>query len=201
MKPKLLLPIAALIAAMLAAVAALSQQPPPAARTTGPGIQTGADAFINKPFEASMLRARVRNLLDQKHRLLRSSRLHTSTERAVEPTRAGSLESSLRSYILAHLQDESLSVQMLAGHAALSESQLRRRLREDCGMSPTRLIRTVRAEEARRLLESADGTISEIAYAVGFNSLAYFNRSFRERFSLSPSEYVRIMNESGRTVI
>ena len=72
----------------------------------------------------------------------------------------------------------------------LSYHQLYRSLRDELGTTPTRYIRTVRAECAAALLRQGAGSVTEIAYAVGFESLSYFRRAFRERFEATPSDFL-----------
>lgn len=71
----------------------------------------------------------------------------------------------------------------------MSPRQLQRKIRALTDESPTDLIRSARLERAKYLLEQHTGTVSEIAFAVGFNNLSYFARTFRERFGVSPSRF------------
>ena len=80
-------------------------------------------------------------------------------------------------------------VHALAAAAALSYKQLRRQLDRETGETPSQFIRRVRVEHAARLLREGAGSISEVAYAVGFNSLSYFSRAFREVYGQTPSAY------------
>jgi len=59
------------------------------------------------------------------------------------------------------------------------------------GSTFTKFVLEQRLQQARRLLSSRTGgskKISEIAYDVGFSDLAYFNRTFRSRFGMTPSD-------------
>ncbi len=90
-----------------------------------------------------------------------------------------------------HLADPDLTVEELASEVAASRSTLYRRLKDEADCTPTAFIRQVRVEHGARLLREQEGTISEVAYAVGFNSLTYFSRSFREHVGVAPSEFVK----------
>ncbi|MFB6286108.1 MAG: ATP-binding protein [Candidatus Bipolaricaulia bacterium] len=88
-----------------------------------------------------------------------------------------------------NLADPDLTVEEVAGEVATSRSTLYRRLKDETGQTPSQFIRQVRVEHGARLLRRGAGTVSEVAYAVGFNSLSYFGESFRKHVGVSPSEY------------
>jgi AraC-like DNA-binding protein len=88
-----------------------------------------------------------------------------------------------------HLADPDFTVQELAREVAVSRSTLYRRLKAETGQTPSAFIRQVRIEYGARLLREGTGTVSEVAYAVGFNSLTYFGKRFHEHVGVTPSEY------------
>jgi AraC-like DNA-binding protein len=96
----------------------------------------------------------------------------------------------VRAAIEDRLADPDLSVEQLASAVAVSRSTLYRRLKEQADCTPSQFLQRVRVEHGARLLREQEGTVSEVAYAVGFDSLSYFSRQFREHVGQSPSEYV-----------
>lgn len=70
---------------------------------------------------------------------------------------------------------------------AMGRSQLFERFREELGVTPTELLRAVRLERGRELLLEGAGSVSEVAYAVGFTSLGGFSRAYRARYGEPPS--------------
>lgn len=157
------------------------------------GFETGADAYLVKPFDPDVLVALVANLLAQRLRL----RERFARGEAAPPTPApavpdapSALEEQLRPLVVAHLVDADFNPEALAAAASLSYHQFYRALRDELGITPSRFIRTVRVECAAELLRQGAGTITEIAYGVGFESLSYFRRAFHERFDTSPSEHL-----------
>jgi DNA-binding response OmpR family regulator len=152
------------------------------------GLGTGADDYVTKPFEADVLRARVAGLIASRQHLRERFSRESLPPELDAPARSP-FEERLREIIEAHLGDPAFSPDTHADEAVLSYKQLYRKLREEQGQTPSQFIRRVRVERAARLLEGQAGTVSEVAYAVGFNSLSYFNRSFREHFDCAPSAY------------
>jgi AraC-like DNA-binding protein/CheY-like chemotaxis protein len=88
-----------------------------------------------------------------------------------------------------HLADPGFGVRELSAELGLSARQLQRRLRDTTGQSPNSFIRSIRLQQAARLLEHGSEPVSQVAYAVGFNSLSYFAKCFREHFGRNPSEF------------
>ncbi|MFQ5568412.1 MAG: two-component regulator propeller domain-containing protein [Rhodothermales bacterium] len=153
------------------------------------GLGSGAVDYITKPFEAETLRARLESLLALRRRLRDRFAASRGTMSHEDPPRSDFVRRVCR-IIEEHLQDDTFSVLCLTQEVGLSYSRLHARLTEEYGMSPSQLIRTIRLERAAELLRNREGYISEIAYAVGFNSLSYFNRRFREQYGMTPSKYL-----------
>ncbi len=151
------------------------------------GYASGADAYLTKPFDRTLLLSRVRNLIESRRQLKQHFTLMPE-EGYLKPKRSP-FERKLREFIVGHLTDTELSAEKLAFEMGLSYSQLARRLRNEVDTTATKLIRQVRVEHAAQLITKDAGNLTEIAYAVGFNSLSYFNRSFHEHFGTSPSKY------------
>jgi CheY-like chemotaxis protein/AraC-like DNA-binding protein len=154
------------------------------------GLEAGADAYLVKPFDPGVLTACVTNLLTQRRRLLERFRLGESAPPPTAPAAPSELDVKLRPLVEARLVDPEFGPEALAEAAALSYHQLYRALRDELGTTPTGYIRTVRAECAAVLLKQGAGSVTEIAYAVGFESLSYFRRAFKERFDATPSDFL-----------
>ena len=111
----------------------------------------------------------------------------------------------LTSIVLINLGNESFSVEDLAAAYGISRSQLHRKLKKLKNISISRFIREIRLDKSYKMLQNDEGTVSEIAYKVGFSSPAYFNTCFREYFGYPPvnsksERYYIIKNQSMETI-
>ena len=156
------------------------------------GINTGADAYLTKPFDTRELVAQAEGLIRQR-RVLREKFGQAGlmpSEVAVTSVDEAFLK-KIRQTIEENLDDETFGVVELAAKVALSRSQLHRKLTAVTGYGPNEIIRNLRLERAKELLEKGAGNASEVAFMVGFNSLAYFSKTFGDHFGISPSEVRR----------
>ncbi len=156
------------------------------------GLETGADDYLTKPFDAKELLTRMENLINQR-KLLRKKfagaiQLKPS-EVAVKSLDEIFLANTMQ-VIEKNMEEEDFSVEELAKEVAMSRSQLHRKLNALLGKSPSDLIKQTRLLRAKELLQKKAFTPSEVAFKVGFNSHTYFSKCFKEEFGVSPSEVV-----------
>jgi signal transduction histidine kinase/CheY-like chemotaxis protein/ligand-binding sensor domain-containing protein/AraC-like DNA-binding protein len=154
------------------------------------GLETGADAYLVKPFDPGVLEACVANLFQQRRLLRERFRAGDAVPPATSVDPPVPLDSRLRPLVEAHLVDPDFGPETLAAAADLSYHQLYRALRDDLGVTPSGFIRRVRVDCAAELLRRGAGSVTEIAYSVGFESLSHFRRAFHERFEASPTKYL-----------
>ncbi len=155
------------------------------------GLETGADDYIFKPFSAETLRVRVRNLIASRREMRRRFSEQVTlgpSEIAVDSADAAFLQ-KVQEIIEKHLGDGNFGVERLAEEMALSRRQLHRRVQSITQTSSLEFIRTMRLQRAAQLLEQKAGTVSEIAYQVGFQDVNYFSRLFKKAYGKTPSEY------------
>jgi signal transduction histidine kinase/ligand-binding sensor domain-containing protein/AraC-like DNA-binding protein/FixJ family two-component response regulator len=164
------------------------------------GLATEVDQYLTKPFDPDVLMVRIQSLLRIRHRLsdlLRQDTQEVSQDVVLEhpsTTESTSVPVSVfvenvMAMIRENLSDPDFGVDELAERMMVSRWQLRRRLVENAGLTPNALIRQIRLEEASKLFLNRAGNVSEVAYAVGFQSLSHFSRCFKAQFDMSPSEY------------
>jgi signal transduction histidine kinase/DNA-binding response OmpR family regulator len=155
------------------------------------GLKTHADDYITKPFRPDELLIRVGNLITSRKKL--SEKYNRKIEIKPEELSSQSMEEAFLLRVIdsikKHLLDEEFSVDILAREVGMSRSQLHRKLVALTDLSATEFIRSYRLNLAKEMIEKNTGTISEIAYEVGFNSPSYFSKAFKEKFGVSPSEF------------
>ena len=157
------------------------------------GRNSGADAYMEKPFSIELLTAQVGNLLKSRKRLIK-----TYLEKPFAPVASLAFSQvddiflrKLNDYLEEHLSNEALSVEMLADTMGMSTSSLYRKVKGLSGLSPNDFIRIARLKKAILLMQNGENRISEIAFQVGFSSPAYFSTCFQKQYGKTPSEYMK----------
>ena len=155
------------------------------------GLNMGVDDYITKPFNAKHLRLRIQNAIASRSVL----RKKYSRELVVKPSNV-SIDSSDELFLRKAMEiveeqmgETTFRVDALAAELGLSRRQLQRKLRDISDISPSEFIRNMRLERAAQLLDNDIGTVSEIAYKVGFSKPSHFSELFRKKFGKSPTEY------------
>ena len=162
------------------------------------GLQTGADAYMTKPFDDLLLKAQVKNLLKSRTKLQESfvnSQEEWEGDTSLMPADKNLVTKAIR-IIERHLQDVNFSVEMLAAELNISRSSLHRKIKALTNQSSTEFIRYVRLKKAIQLMKDGNYNIDEIGYAVGFNSHSYFTQSFKKQFGETPSAYMNDLKKS-----
>ncbi len=154
------------------------------------GLEVGADAYVPKPFSSDELNARIKNLIEGRQKLKEkySRSLLVRPDAVNEPSMEEKFLMRVRAVVDEHLSNENFSVEQLSREVGMSRAQLHRKLIALTGVSASRFVRNYRLEHAHELLKKKVGTVSEIAYRVGYSSPAYFTKCFTEDFGISPSQ-------------
>lgn len=157
------------------------------------GLETGADEYITKPFDERELFVRIKNLIEQRKELRKKFTQQITLQPkniAVSSVDALFLE-KVEVAIEQNLSSSEFGIPQLQDFLAMSKTQLHRKMKALTDHAPGEFLRHYRLKRAAQLLEQDGGNITEIAFAVGFGSLSYFTRSFKELYGLSPSEYAQ----------
>ena len=155
------------------------------------GLETGADAYIMKPFEAAELKARIKNLIEQRERMHKHFREHgifDLDENQVMPIDQKFLQSAFE-IINKYLSDPCFSIEKFAQELNVSRSLLHKKLFALVGEPPGELIKRIRLNKAAELVKHNSSNITEISFEVGFNNPSYFTECFKKQFGVSPSQY------------
>lgn len=155
------------------------------------GLETGADDYLTKPFSPKELLTRIRNLIEQRHRLRERYSRMIRVESSFKPATStdDAFLQRATTAVEKHLANEAYQVDDLAKDIHLSRKQLYRKLLSLTNLSPEKFIRTLRLKRAAQLLGGRTVQVSEAAYQVGFGSASYFAKCFREEFGVLPSAY------------
>ena len=155
------------------------------------GLETGADDYLTKPFDAKELQVRVKNLIEQRKKL----REHFMREAQFKPKDIAvtSLDEKFLhraiDIVEEHMSDSEFNVDKFSREIGMSRVHLNRKLRALTDQSPRGFIRTLRLWRAASLLRQKFGNVTEVAFEVGFDNLSYFAQCFRKQFGKLPSEY------------
>ncbi len=163
------------------------------------GLTTGADAYIVKPFNMDILRQTIVNLI-QRTRTLRLKYEHTDQlEGKTPPKSVKSPDEKLLANIMKaindHLDDDSLTMDLIASEVGLSRVHLNRKMKDLTGQTPHDFIRKVRLKKAAELLASGKMNVSEVTYTCGFSSPTSFSALFKKFYGVSPSQYYKSKTE------
>lgn len=156
------------------------------------GLETGADDYLIKPFEATELLVRIKNLIESRRKL----REHFSREITLQPSAVAitSVDEKFLQRVMqiieTHMSDASFGVEAFSREVAMSRMQLFRKLKALTNHSPGDFIKIIRLKRAADLLSQGAGTIAEVAFLVGFNEPSYFTRCFQKEFGQTPSEFL-----------
>ncbi|MGI0106668.1 hybrid sensor histidine kinase/response regulator transcription factor [Salinimicrobium sp. WS361] len=155
------------------------------------GFEAGADLYLNKPFEMTIMRSQIKQLI--KNRTLLFSKYMEDVNKTEFEPNSTSLEQQfvfeIIKYTRENIKETNLNVEKLADEFNLSRSQLYRKIKNLTGLTANELIRKIRLERAKELLEeNANSSISEISYNVGFSSPSYFSKCFKGHFGVLPTE-------------
>lgn len=156
--------------------------------------QSGADAFINKPFSMNVLYSRIENLLtarERKNKDFRKKLVFEMKETDYTSMDQDFLQKAI-DCINRHLDDSEFNQDQFVDEMHVSKSTSLRKLKSLTGLNFVTFVRNIRMKAACRIMEkNKDIRISELAYAVGYNDPRYFAASFKKEFDITPQEYMK----------
>ncbi|MDR0422276.1 MAG: response regulator [Proteiniphilum sp.] len=160
------------------------------AASTVEGFETGADAYIGKPFSLEILMAQIASLLQSREKLCETflrnpflgvhSIVHTPSDRE--------FIRKLNAAVHENLHNPDFIVDEMAGHLNMSRSNFYRKIKGILNLSPKEYLRVERLKEAALLLREKGYKVNEVSYRVGFTTPSYFSKCFQQQFGVRPSE-------------
>lgn len=152
---------------------------------------TGADAYVEKPFDPEYLSVLIRNLLSQRRALI--EKFSGLASDALKPEEVADENQiflqKINKIVYDNISDSSFAVDQLLVEIGMSRSQIYRKFKAISDKNPSEYIRILRLQYACDLLQQNGHTISEIAYMSGFGNISYFNTCFKRHFGVSPGKY------------
>lgn len=158
------------------------------------GLQTGANDYITKPFNASVVKARIASLLENREKV----RAHLQNKIRFEPTETVNIDTDIENTFIhkaillveENMENSNFGINDMVDKLHMSQSTLYRKIKSLTGLSLTAFIKSIRLKKAAYLiLASTDMNLTQIASEVGFNDYKYFNVSFKKQFNCLPSQY------------
>jgi len=156
------------------------------------GYETGADDYITKPFDSSLLMVRVNNIIQARAKLKDIYGKRFSLESLGVETVSVDERFMQKLYAIMenNISNPEFDLDSFCQEIGMSRTNLYRKIKSVTGLSPNEYLRNFRLTMGAKMLKDAKMAVSEVYVAVGFNSHAYFSNCFKTHFGVSPTEYV-----------
>ena len=157
------------------------------------GLNIGADDYLSKPFDSEELRVRIENLIRTRRLLIADYQQFDEggeLSLAALPEKEQEFLNKLRSYVEERIDNPKIYIGDLSEQMHMSVRSMQRKIRSLTGAGPQQFILSIRLEHAAFLIREQAYSPTEACYASGFSGGSYFSRKFKERYQLSPSEYL-----------
>lgn len=157
--------------------------------------ESGADAFISKPFHWGVLHARIRNLIDERKKRIKDFSLNTDSDiedLTLAPLDVKFIKRAIES-IDRNLDNTEYSVETMSSDLSMNRMSIYRKFKSITEQTPAEFIRTIRLKRAAKWIESGKGrgySLIEISEMFGFNTPKYFSKYFKEVYGETPMQYV-----------
>ena len=161
------------------------------------GLKEGIDDYITKPFSATYLKQRVRNIIDQRRMLQQtyieqivpedSSTFKLEAPQIVDADKE--MMKKLLDYMNENISNANIRIEDLADAVNLGRTVFYGKIKSITGMTPIDFVHHIRIERAEELIANSNYQISQISYLTGFSDPKYFSHSFKKDTGMTPSEY------------
>ena len=162
------------------------------------GLKYGADYYITKPFENDFLIALIGNLIKQRKKIFES----LLTGKRVIALNPGEIVITSKDEVFLKnvikiveggMADPEFHIDTVAESIGMGRTTFYKKLKSLTNLAPVEFIRDMRLKRSKQLLESGEHNVSEIGYMVGFSSPGYFGKCFKEKYDISPTDYIRTL--------
>ena len=157
------------------------------------GLNTGADAYVTKPFDPSYLTALLKSQLSNREKIRKILGKSTKTDRIVESVLSPqdkAFMTSLYQIMESELSNPELNITMMTEILKVSRTKFYNKLKGLTGMNPNHFFKTYKLNRASELLKEGFYNISEVADMTGFSTLSHFSVSFKKQYGVTPSRFL-----------
>ena len=160
-------------------------------------IETGADAYISKPFDIQLLKTHLHQLLTTREQL----KLRYQRELTIRPSDivVESTDEKLMNRIIKvmseNISNSDFGVEELGREVGMSRTHLYRKLKQLTNLTAIEFVRNMRLQRAAQLFKQNKQYVAEVAYMSGFKELSYFRKIFKELYGISPQEFASRENQ------
>ncbi|MCF0168129.1 MAG: response regulator, partial [Bacteroidales bacterium] len=158
------------------------------------GLNTGADAYVTKPFDTKYLFALIRSLLSNRDKLKNLLNQNTEVNKIESDLLSGPdkvFMDELYTLMEKELSNADLDIMQIAEMMHISRTKVYYKVKELTGQSPATFFKTYKLNRAVELIREGHYNVSEIAYMTGFSTHAHFTTSFKKQFGVPPSVYAQ----------
>jgi signal transduction histidine kinase/ligand-binding sensor domain-containing protein/CheY-like chemotaxis protein/AraC-like DNA-binding protein len=157
------------------------------------GLDSGADAYIEKPFYPSFLLGQITNLLKKQELLQQKYTFSMLSENYVVSHSSMDEEfmHKCTHLVMKNIADPNFAIETMASELCMSRTSIFRKIKSITGMTPNDFMKTIRLKRACQLMSEGKYRIVEIVDMVGFNSSSYFAKCFAKQYGMLPTEYMK----------
>lgn len=161
--------------------------------------ESGADSYINKPFNLSVLKANIKSLIRSREKLAQKFKKQLVPE--IKSLNYTSVDEKFLQKAIDcvnhHLDDPIFDQQKFTDEMGSSKSTLYKKLKYLTGLNTSAFINNIRLKAACKIIQDKKRIrISELAYAVGYNDPKYFSNCFKKEFGMNPTQYLEKLLEA-----
>ena len=162
------------------------------------GLETGADAYIVKPFNLDILKRTLLNLVASRNMMRNKMEGKETQEKNVENLEIQTADDKLMEKVMkvinANMNNADLSIDYIAKEVGLSRVHFYRKMKTLTNQSPHNFLRNIRMKQAARLFDDGHQNVNDVMYAVGYNNASSFSVAFKAVYGMAPREYIKIRN-------
>ena len=162
------------------------------------GLETGADAYIVKPFNLDILRRTLLNFVASRNIMRNKIVGMESQENKVENLEMQTADDKLMEKVMkvinANMNNADLSIDNIAKEVGLSRVHFYRKMKILTNQSPHNFLRNIRMKQAARLFDDGHQNVNDVMYAVGYNNASSFSVAFKAVYGVAPREYIKLKN-------